>query len=206
VTQTPEGGQALESGQTPESGIAETLHDLSDQTRVLVRREVNSAMREMWQKAKPSGPAIGLLAASSALAVFAAASSYRLSLRLLEKRLSPAAAATAATLGYGAAAAGAGVLGVRLLQRAPLPLPTETAQEAKQAVTEVNREQAANATSQAAETTSQAAKATSQTAKTTSRAAKTTNQTAKTMSRAARTTSRAATTTARAPKTASPGE
>jgi hypothetical protein len=159
--------------QTPEDGIAETLHDLSDQTRVLVRREVNSALREMWRKARPSGPAIGLLAASGALAVLAAASSYRLSLRLLEKRLSPAGAATAATLGYGAAAAGAGVLGVRLLQRAPLPLPTETAQEVKQAVTEVNREQAVNATSQAAGTTGQAAKTTTRAAKAATQAAKT---------------------------------
>jgi hypothetical protein len=164
--------------QSPENGIAETLHDLSDQTRVLVRHEVNSALREMWQKAKPSGPAVGLLAASGALAAFAVASSYRLSLRLLEKRLSPAAAAAAATLGYGVAAAGAGVLGVRLLRRAPLPLPTETAQQAKQAVTEVNREQAANATTQAAGTTGHGAEAT----KTTARAAKTAARAAKTAS------------------------
>jgi hypothetical protein len=124
--------------QTPEDGIAETLHDLSDQTRNLVRREVNSALLEMWRKTRQSGPAVGLLAASGALAVFAAASSYRLSLRLLEKRLSPAAAATAATAGYGAAAACAGVLGVRMLRQLPLPLPTETARETTQAVAEAN--------------------------------------------------------------------
>jgi hypothetical protein len=124
--------------QTPESGIADTLHDLSDQTRVLVRREVNSALREMWHKATKSGPGIGLLAASGALALFAAASSYRLSLRLLEQRLSPVTSALIATAGYGAAAAGAGVLGARLLRQAPPPLPTDTAKEARQAVGEVS--------------------------------------------------------------------
>jgi hypothetical protein len=125
--------------QTPESGIADTLHELSDQTRVLVRREVNSALREMWQKAKRSGPAAGLLAGCGVLALFSAASSYRLSLRLLEKRLSPAASALVATVGYGAAAAGAGVTGARLLRRAPLPAPVDTARQATQAVAEANQ-------------------------------------------------------------------
>jgi len=42
------------------------------------------------------------------LALFATVSAYRLSLRLLEKRVSPAVAALAATSGYGAAAAASG--------------------------------------------------------------------------------------------------
>jgi Putative Actinobacterial Holin-X, holin superfamily III len=126
--------------QNPEEGIAETLHELSDQTRNLVRREVNSALLEMWRKTRQGGPAVGLLAASGALAAFAVASSYQLSLRLLEKRLSPATAAAVATMGYGAAAAAAGVLGVRLLRQLPLPLPTETARETTQAVAEANQE------------------------------------------------------------------
>jgi hypothetical protein len=105
-----------------------------------VRREVNSALREMWQKTRKCGPAIGLIAASGALGLFAAASSYRLSLRLLEKRMSPAAAAGTATAAYGAAAACAGVFGVRMLRQMPLPLPTDTARETKEAVAEANRE------------------------------------------------------------------
>lgn len=113
------------------------MHDLSDQTRVLVRREVDSALRETWDKAKLSGPAAGLLAASAALALFAAASSYRLSLRWLGKRMSPPAAALTAAIGYSAAAVGTGVLGARRLRQLPLPAPTGTVRETKDAV---NRE------------------------------------------------------------------
>jgi uncharacterized protein (DUF1684 family) len=127
-----------ETSRAPQEGIAEALHDLSDHTAALARREVNSALREMWDKARQGGPAAALLAASGVLALFAAASAYRLSLRLLEKRLSPAAAAFAATSGYGAAAAAAGVLGYTWLRKAPLPLPTETARETAGAVAEAD--------------------------------------------------------------------
>lgn len=120
--------------QTPQAGVAEALNNLSDQTRVLVKGEIDSALRETWEKAKRSGPPAMLLAASGALALLAAASAYRLTLRLLEKRLSPAGAAFAATVGYGSAAACAGVFGIRALREAPLPLPTQTAREASGAV------------------------------------------------------------------------
>ncbi|MBV9207254.1 MAG: phage holin family protein [Actinobacteria bacterium] len=113
------------------------MHDLSDQTRVLVRREVDSALRETWDKAKRSSPAAGLLAASAVLALFATASAYRLSLRWLEKRLSPPAAALTATIGYGVAAACTGTAGIRLLRQVPLPVPAETVRETADAV---NRE------------------------------------------------------------------
>jgi hypothetical protein len=122
----------------PQEGIAEALHDLSGHTAALARREVNSAFREIWEKARQGGPAAGLLAASGVLTLFTAVSAYRLSLRLLEKRLSPAAAALAATGGYGAAAAAAGVLGYTRLRQTPLPLPTETARETASAVAEAD--------------------------------------------------------------------
>lgn len=125
--------ESSDPARTPQQGISEALQDLSDQTQVLVRREVDSALRETWDKARQSAPVMGLLVASGALALLAAASAYRFSLRLLEKRLSPAGAALAATIGYGAAAAGAGVLGARRIRQVPLPLPTETARETKEA-------------------------------------------------------------------------
>ena len=40
-----------ETSRAPQEGIAEALHDLSDHTAALARREVNSALREMWDKA-----------------------------------------------------------------------------------------------------------------------------------------------------------
>ena len=127
-----------ETSRAPQEGIAEALHDLSDHTAALARREVNSALREMWDKARQGGPAAALLAARGVLALFATVSAYRLSLRLLEKRLSPAGAACVATGGYGAAAAAAGVLGYTRLRKAPLPLPAETARETAGAVAEAD--------------------------------------------------------------------
>jgi hypothetical protein len=125
MTQTPE---------TPQAGIAEALGDLSEQTRVLVRGEVDAAQREMWEKAKASAPALALVVAAGALGLLAAASSYRLSLRLLEMRLSPPAAALAATAGYGAGAACAAVLAARQVRELPSLFPAQTAKQAREAL------------------------------------------------------------------------
>ncbi len=127
-----------ENPQAPQEGIAEALHDLSDHTATLARREARAALRETWGKIRQGGPAVGLLAAAGLLGLFATASAYRLSLRLLEKRLSPAAAALAAAGGYGAAASAAGALGYARLRKAPLPLPTETARQTAGAVAEAD--------------------------------------------------------------------
>ena len=129
-----------ETSPAPQESIAEALHDLSGHTAALAQREVNSALQEMGRKVRRESPAAALLAASGVLALFATVSVYWLSLRLLEKRLSPPAAAFAATCGYGAATAGAGVLGYLRLRKAPLPLPTETARAAARAAAEADVE------------------------------------------------------------------
>lgn len=114
--------------------MAEALHTLTDETQLLARREMRAALDEMWAKARASGPALGLLAAGGCCGLFAAASGYRLSLRLLERRLPPASAALVAALGYGTAAACAAALGIQRLRQVPLPIPSGTAQQASQAV------------------------------------------------------------------------
>lgn len=116
-----------------QEGMAEALHTLTDETQLLARREMRSALGEMWAKARASGPALGLLAVGGCCGLLAAASGYRLSLRLLERRLSPASAALVAALGYGAAAAGAATLGIQQLRQVPLPIPSGTARQAGQA-------------------------------------------------------------------------
>jgi len=75
-----------------------------------------------------------LLAASGTLGLLATASAYRLSLRLLEKRLAKTSAALIAAVGYGAAAAGAGLLAAQRLRDAPPPLPTKTARTTSEAM------------------------------------------------------------------------
>lgn len=115
--------------QSPQAGIADAFTELSEQTGLLVRQEIDNARREMWDKLLASAPALGLLAASGALGLLAAASSYRLSLRLLEKWLPPATAAFVATTVYGGGATCAVVEGLRRLREVPPPFPTETARE-----------------------------------------------------------------------------
>lgn len=123
-----------ETSKTPQEGVAEALGDLSEQTRILVRREIGAAQQEMWQKAKDSAPAFALAAAAGTLAIFAVASSYRLSLRLLETRLSPTAAAFTATLGYAAGAVCMAAPAARKIRELPSPFPTETARQTGQAL------------------------------------------------------------------------
>jgi putative superfamily III holin-X len=124
-----------ETFDAPQDGVAEVLHDLSDQSRAPVRREIRAGQREMWDKARQSGPALALLAGSGALMLFG---------RLLV-RVEPAPAGKAAVScrgGLGAAGGGgvgaavAAVLGYSRLRDAPLPVPAETARETAEALRE----------------------------------------------------------------------
>jgi hypothetical protein len=126
--------------QSPQAGIAGALTDLSEQTRILVRDEIAAAQRETWGKVRAIAPATGLLGGAGVLGLAASASAYRASLRILERWLPPTAAALVATAVYGAAAAGAGVVGARQLRTLPAPVPAETAQQAAAAVQETAAE------------------------------------------------------------------
>jgi hypothetical protein len=119
---------------SPESDFTEAVQDLSDQTRLLVRREITAALREMAGRAKQGIPAAALLASAGVFGIFTIVSSYRLSLRLLERRLSPAAAAMVAVAGYGTGAACAAAAAAVQLRRTPLPVPSRTTRDASQAV------------------------------------------------------------------------
>jgi hypothetical protein len=118
-------------------GVAGALTDLTDQTAALVRREIDAARQETVDKLKLGAPAAGLLGLGGLLAAMAGASAYRWSVRLLELHLSPRTAAFVAMSGYGAAAGLVTAAGVRALQAAPNPLPTETAQETGSLVADV---------------------------------------------------------------------
>lgn len=113
-----------------QSGIADALGKLSEETGSLVRQEMARAREEMWEQAKQAAPAAGLLALGGALGLASAASAYRLTLRILEAMSTPGIAAFLATAGFGTAAAVALVAGRQRLRTAPLPLPTSTAEMA----------------------------------------------------------------------------
>jgi hypothetical protein len=123
-----------ESPEAAQAGMADALQDLSENSRVLVRHEVNAAQREMWDKAKESAPAFGLVALAGGLGLFAAAASYRLTLRLFEKLLPPIPAAFTAAAAFGTGAAYTATLAARRLRDLPPLLPTETAQQAGETI------------------------------------------------------------------------
>jgi hypothetical protein len=120
MTETPDEAQA---------GVSDALHDLSENSRALVRHEVDAAQREMWAKAKESAPAFALLGAAGFLGLLSAAASYRLSMRLLEKFIPPVPAALVAAIGYGAGAGCTAMLGLQWLRETPPLFPTETARQ-----------------------------------------------------------------------------
>jgi hypothetical protein len=121
-------------------GIADALTDLGEQTRILVREEITSAQRETWTKVVRTAPAAGLLGGAGGLGLLSLASGYRASLRMLETRLSPVAAALTATAVYGVGAAVAATLGVQRLRALPVPFPSATVQDAQARVGETTAE------------------------------------------------------------------
>ena len=109
--------------------MANALRDLSDNSRALVRHEIAAAQKETLGKAKQALPAAGLLGAAAFFGLLSAAASFRLSILLLEKGLSPATAALIAATGYGVAAGAAGTVGIQRLRAIRPLLPAETARE-----------------------------------------------------------------------------
>lgn len=118
-----------ETPQEAQAGVADALRDLSDNSRALVRHEIAAAQKETLAKARQALPAAGLLAAAAFFGVLSAAASFRLSLRLLEKSMPPAAAALTAAAGYGVAAGAAGAVGIQRLRAIQPLFPVETARE-----------------------------------------------------------------------------
>ena len=131
-----------ETPQEAQAGVADALRELSDNSRALVRHEIAAAQKETWDKAKRALPAAGLLGAAAFLGVMSAAASYRLSIRLLEKSLPPAAAAFTAAAGYGMAAGAAGAVGLQQLRAVQPLFPAETARETVKTVADTTAEAA----------------------------------------------------------------
>ena len=109
--------------------IAQTVQELSDDTRTLVRAEVDAARRELMDRLSAEAPGAALATAAGGLGVLAAASPPRMGLRLLQRRPGPVGAAFTAPPLYTAAAVTAAVGAYRLLRAAPAPWPAATARQ-----------------------------------------------------------------------------
>jgi hypothetical protein len=124
-----------ETPQQAQQGVADAVNNLSDSSRALVRHEIAAVQTEMLAKAKQALPAAGLLGAAGFFGVLSAAAAYRLSIRLPEQAMPPAAAVFTATAAYGAAAGAAGAVGFRQLREMPPLFPADTARETAKTVT-----------------------------------------------------------------------
>lgn len=125
---------------SPQAGIADALTQLSEETRQLVRQELDDARDEMWARAKCLLPGLALGTVGAGLALATTASVYRVTLRGLERVLGPTLGAMVATVAFGSAAAVTSAAAWQELRDAPLPAPLDTAARAARDVGEVARD------------------------------------------------------------------
>jgi hypothetical protein len=103
--------------------------DPLEQNLVLARRVVEAAQQEMIDKARQRVPALRLGAVAGAFGLLATAATYRMNVLLLERKLPPELASFVAAAVYGGGAGAAAVAASRRWKGLPAPLPTETARQ-----------------------------------------------------------------------------
>ncbi|HEU5031899.1 MAG TPA: phage holin family protein [Spirillospora sp.] len=110
--------------------------DPVEQNLALVRQVIDAAHQEMLTKARKRVPALRFGALAGALGVMATAASYRMNVQLLERKLPPELASFVAALAYGGGAGAAAMAASRKWKGLPAPLPTETARQVAEIITD----------------------------------------------------------------------
>ncbi|WP_344280945.1 phage holin family protein [Actinomadura napierensis] len=115
---------------------AKIKDDPVEQNLALVRQVIDAAHQEMLDKARKRVPALKFGALAGTLGVLATAASYRMNVLLLEKKLPPELASFVAALAYGGGAGAAAMAASRRWKGLPAPLPTETARQVAEIITD----------------------------------------------------------------------
>ncbi|GAA0238127.1 hypothetical protein GCM10009527_038350 [Actinomadura nitritigenes] len=115
---------------------AKIKDDPVEENLALVRQVIDAAQQEMVTKARKRVPALRFGALAGALGVMATAASYRMNVQLLERKLPPELASFVAALAYGGGAGAAAMAASRKWKGLPAPLPTETARQVAEIITD----------------------------------------------------------------------
>jgi hypothetical protein len=115
---------------------AKVADDPVEQNLALVRQVIDAAHQEMLTKARKRVPALRFGALAGTLGVLATAASYRMNVQLLERKLPPELASFVAALAYGGGAGAAAMAASRKWRGLPAPLPTETARQVAEIITD----------------------------------------------------------------------
>jgi hypothetical protein len=115
---------------------AKIKDDPVEENLALVRQVIDAAQQEMIMKARKRVPALRFGALAGALGMMATAASYRMNVQLLERKLPPELASFVAALAYGGGAGAAAMAASRKWKGLPAPLPTETARQVAEIITD----------------------------------------------------------------------
>ncbi|WP_030169777.1 phage holin family protein [Spirillospora albida] len=113
--------------------------DPVEQNLLLVRQIVEAAQQEMVEKARRRVPALRMGVVAGALGAMATAATYRMNVVLLEKKLPPELASFVAAMAYGGGAGAAAMAASRKWKGLPAPLPTRTARQVAEILTDSDR-------------------------------------------------------------------
>ncbi|HEV7806206.1 MAG TPA: phage holin family protein [Solirubrobacteraceae bacterium] len=124
------------NGRTPttDQSIADLTRQLSEQTKTLVRQEVELAKAELGEKGKRVGIGAGMFGGAGLFGLFAFASLTACLILALSEAMEPWLAALIVTAAYGVIAGVLALSGKKQVQEATPPVPEQTVETVKEDV------------------------------------------------------------------------
>jgi uncharacterized membrane protein YqjE len=123
------------NGSTPsDQSIADLTKQLSEQTKTLVRQEVELAKAELGEKGKRVGLGAGMFGGAGLFGLFAFAALTACLILALSEAMAPWLAALIVTVAYGAIAGVLALSGKKQVQEATPPVPEQTVETVKEDV------------------------------------------------------------------------
>lgn len=123
-----------ESNELRSHSTGELVKQLSEQTTMLVRQEIELAKAELSAKGKVAGEGAGMFGGAAVLGLLALATLTTMALALLDKAMDLWVAALIVTLIYGAIAAVLAISGRDRVKRGLPPAPEQTVETVKEDV------------------------------------------------------------------------